>query len=79
LTQDSGSDSTEVPSRAVGSTGLGGSVSTTSDVNNEVYIDSRPSCAGASEEAMVQLCIWQLVVGYNLRELKVCEEMKKIN
>ena len=27
-------------------------------------------------EAMAQLCMWQLVVGYNLRELEVREEMK---
>lgn len=30
-----------------------------------------------SGEAMAQLCMWQLVVGYNLRELEVREEMKK--
>lgn len=30
-----------------------------------------------SGEAMAQLCIWQLAVGYNLRELEVREEMKK--
>lgn len=29
-----------------------------------------------SSEAMAQLCMWQLVVGYNLRELEVREEMK---
>ncbi|GFH60164.1 hypothetical protein CTEN210_16640 [Chaetoceros tenuissimus] len=29
-----------------------------------------------SGEAMAQLCMWQLVVGYNLRELEVREEMK---
>ena len=28
-------------------------------------------------EAMAQLCMWQLVVGYNLRELEVREEMKE--
>jgi hypothetical protein len=28
-------------------------------------------------EAMAQLCMWQLVVGYNLRELEVREEMKQ--
>jgi hypothetical protein len=31
-----------------------------------------------SGEAMAQLCMWQLVVGYNLRELEVREEMKNI-
>ena len=31
-----------------------------------------------SGEAMAQLCMWQLVVGYNLRELEVREEMKKV-
>uniref|UniRef100_A0A7S3L0Z7 Uncharacterized protein n=2 Tax=Amphora coffeiformis TaxID=265554 RepID=A0A7S3L0Z7_9STRA len=30
-----------------------------------------------SGEAMAQLCMWQLVVGYNLRTLEVREEMKK--
>ncbi|CAB9507714.1 expressed unknown protein [Seminavis robusta] len=30
-----------------------------------------------SGEAMAQLCMWQLVMGYNLRELEVREEMKK--
>eukprot|EP00957_Ditylum_brightwellii_P042666 3230491-Ditylum_brightwellii.AAC.1 len=30
-----------------------------------------------SGEAMAQLCMWQLVVGYNLRELEVRETMKK--
>jgi len=30
-----------------------------------------------SGEAMAHLCMWQLVVGYNLRELEVREEMKK--
>ena len=30
-----------------------------------------------SGEAMAQLCMWQLVVGYNLRELEVREEMKE--
>ena len=30
-----------------------------------------------SGEAMAQLCMWQLAVGYNLRELEVREEMKK--
>jgi hypothetical protein len=30
-----------------------------------------------SAESMAQLCMWQLVVGYNLRELEVREEMKK--
>ena len=29
-----------------------------------------------SGEAMAQLCMWQLVIGYNLRELEVREEMK---
>jgi hypothetical protein len=29
-----------------------------------------------SGEAMSQLCMWQLVVGYNLRELEVRQEMK---
>lgn len=29
-----------------------------------------------SGEAMAQLCMWQLVVGYNLRELEVREEMQ---
>jgi len=29
-----------------------------------------------SGEAMAQLCMWQLVVGYNLRELEVREELK---
>ena len=29
-----------------------------------------------SGEAMAQLCMWQLAVGYNLRELEVREEMK---
>jgi hypothetical protein len=29
-----------------------------------------------SGEAMAQLCIWQLVVGYNLRELEVREEIR---
>ena len=28
-------------------------------------------------EAMAQLCMWQLAVGYNLCELEVQEEMKK--
>jgi hypothetical protein len=26
---------------------------------------------------MAQLCMWQLAVGYNLRELEVREELKK--
>jgi len=30
-----------------------------------------------SGEAMAQLCMWQLAVGYNLREMEVREEMKK--
>jgi len=30
-----------------------------------------------SGSAMAQLCMWQLVVGYNLRELEVREEMEK--
>jgi hypothetical protein len=30
-----------------------------------------------SGEAMAQLCMWQLVIGYNLRTLEVREEMKK--
>jgi hypothetical protein len=30
-----------------------------------------------SGEAMAQLCMWQLAVGYNLRELEVREEMKE--
>lgn len=30
-----------------------------------------------SAEAMAQLCMWQLVIGYNLRTLEVREEMKK--
>ena len=30
-----------------------------------------------SGEALAQLCMWQLVVGYNLRTLEVREEMKK--
>jgi len=30
-----------------------------------------------SGEAMAQLCMWQLAVGYNLRELEVREDMKK--
>ena len=30
-----------------------------------------------SSEAMAQLCMWQLAVGYNLRELEVREEMKQ--
>ena len=30
-----------------------------------------------SSEAMAQLCMWQLVIGYNLRELEVREEMKQ--
>jgi hypothetical protein len=30
-----------------------------------------------SGESMAQLCMWQLVVGYNLRELEVREEMKQ--
>jgi hypothetical protein len=30
-----------------------------------------------SGEAMAQLCMWQLAVGYNLRELEVREELKK--
>mmetsp|Transcript_48501 Transcript_48501/g.58725 ORF Transcript_48501/g.58725 Transcript_48501/m.58725 type:complete len:447 (+) Transcript_48501:183-1523(+) len=30
-----------------------------------------------SGEAMAQLCMWQLVVGYNMRELEVREEMKQ--
>jgi hypothetical protein len=30
-----------------------------------------------SGEAMAQLCMWQLAVGFNLRELEVREEMKK--
>jgi hypothetical protein len=29
-----------------------------------------------TSESMAQLCMWQLVVGYNLRELEVREEMK---
>jgi hypothetical protein len=28
-------------------------------------------------EAMAQLCLWQLAIGYNLRTLEVREEMKK--
>jgi hypothetical protein len=30
-----------------------------------------------SAEAMAQLCLWQLAIGYNLRRLEVREEMKK--
>lgn len=30
-----------------------------------------------SGEAMAQLCMWQLVVGYNLRQMEVREQMKK--
>jgi Protein of unknown function (DUF760) len=30
-----------------------------------------------SSEAMAQLCMWQLVIGYNLRTLEVREEMKQ--
>jgi len=30
-----------------------------------------------SSGAMAQLCMWQLVVGYNLRELEVREEMEQ--
>jgi hypothetical protein len=30
-----------------------------------------------SGEAMAQLCMWQLAIGFNLRELEVREEMKK--
>ncbi|GAX22372.1 hypothetical protein FisN_3Hh420 [Fistulifera solaris] len=30
-----------------------------------------------SGEAMAQLCLWQLAIGYNLRSLEVREEMKK--
>jgi hypothetical protein len=30
-----------------------------------------------SSEAMAQLCMWQLAIGYNLRTLEVREEMKK--
>jgi Protein of unknown function (DUF760) len=30
-----------------------------------------------SAEAMAQLCMWQLVIGYNLRTLEVREEMRK--
>jgi len=30
-----------------------------------------------SGEAMAQLCLWQLAIGYNLRTLEVREEMKK--
>ena len=30
-----------------------------------------------SSEAMAQLCMWQLVIGYNLREREVREEMKQ--
>ena len=30
-----------------------------------------------SGNAMAQLCMWQLVVGYNLRELEVREEMEE--
>jgi hypothetical protein len=30
-----------------------------------------------SREAMAQLCMWQLAVGYNLQELDVQEEMRK--
>lgn len=30
-----------------------------------------------SSEAMAQLCMWQLVIGYNLRTLEVREEIKK--
>jgi hypothetical protein len=30
-----------------------------------------------SGEAMAQLCMWQLAIGYNLRTLEVREEMKK--
>jgi hypothetical protein len=30
-----------------------------------------------SGEAMAQLCMWQLVIGYNLRTLEVREEMRK--
>ena len=29
-----------------------------------------------SGESMAQLCMWQLVVGYNMRELEVREQMK---
>lgn len=31
-----------------------------------------------SGSAMAQLCMWQLVVGYNLREMEVREEMKRL-
>ena len=30
-----------------------------------------------SGEALAQLCMWQLVVGFNLRELEVRDNMKK--
>jgi hypothetical protein len=30
-----------------------------------------------SGEAMAQLCMWQLAIGYNLRTLEVREEMKR--
>ena len=30
-----------------------------------------------SGEAVAQLCMWQLVIGYNLRELEVREDMAK--
>merc|ERR1712157_126138 len=44
-------------------------ISTTTTTNNNTILEQ-------SGEAIAQLCMWQLVSGYNLRELEIREQMK---
>merc|ERR1712176_1561391 len=60
--------------------GISTTTTTTQDNYNKTsssYNDITPNTIlEQSGEAIAQLCMWQLVSGYNLRELEIREEMK---
>merc|ERR1711982_175634 len=49
------------------------STTTTTTTNNNITPDTILEQSG---EAIAQLCMWQLVSGFNLRELEIREQMK---
>ena len=53
---------------------MAGIVTDENDVTNKLITPN--TILEQSGEAIAQLCMWQLVSGYNLRELEIREEMK---
>ena len=59
---------------AAGGRGVVSGVMGTTDANSRII--GPDTVTEQSGEALAQLCMWQLVVGYNLRELEVREEFR---